>query len=160
MKPEPGSGDEVIREIFIEAAPERVYEFFTVPEKLAQWWGSSSRIDPRPGGIYQVEFLDGRAVAAGEFVELVPNHRIVHTWGWEGEVVPLPPGSSVVEITLSKSGEGTLVTVRHGGLRGTGEFHLFGWTYYLPRLAAVAMGEDPGEDRLSDFIGSFPTSSG
>lgn len=57
-----------------------------------------------------------------------------------------------MEITLRRSGEGTLVTVRHTGLAETTTFHQFGWDFYLPRLAAVVGGEDPGEGLSADTL--------
>lgn len=151
------SEDEVVREIYIEAAPDRVFEFFTVSEKLEMWWGSGCEVDPRPGGIYKVEFLGGMQVVRGEFVEVEPPHRIVHTWGWEGKDSLVAPGESRVEITLDASGAGTLVKLRHTGLKGTAGFHSFGWEYYLPRLVMVGQGEDPGPDTLADELGTFPS---
>jgi uncharacterized protein YndB with AHSA1/START domain len=84
--------------------------------------------------------------AEGEFVELVPDVRVVFTWGWVDHP-DLPPGSTTVEIFLSEVGTGTrvILTQRHL-LEGEWNTHQVGWRHYLPRLAKVAAGEDPGPD--------------
>lgn len=85
-------------------------------------------------------------VARGEVVELVPDRRIVFTWGWEGHPT-LPPGSSTVTIELTPSDGATLVTLTHANLpMGESGLHRDGWNHYLARLAGVASGEDMGAD--------------
>jgi uncharacterized protein YndB with AHSA1/START domain len=134
----------IVREVRIAASPETVFTFFTDPVKLASWKGRSADLDPRPGGIFLVDF-NGRDVAEGEFVELDPPNRIVLTWGWRGEGHPVPPGSSRVEITLTPEGGGTLLRLIHSGLpEGTEGLHEEGWDMYLPRLVVVVTGGDPG----------------
>src|SRR5436309_13045584 len=91
------------REVRIAAAPETVFSYFTDPEKYVKWKGQHAELDPRPGGVFRVDF-DGKDVARGEFVEIEPFRRLVFTWGWEGEGHPIPPGSSVVEVTLVPDG--------------------------------------------------------
>jgi uncharacterized protein YndB with AHSA1/START domain len=75
-----------------------------------------------------------------------PPTRIVFTWGWEGNP-DLPPGSSIVEVTLV-DGEGTIVRLRHSGLPDENwrQMHVGGWRRYLERLAVVASGGDAGLD--------------
>lgn len=146
MSMDPPPGDEVIREIDIDAPPETVFEYLTEPEKLSRWWGDDSEIDPQPGGIYRVSFLGGAVTVRGQVVEVLPAKRIVHTWGWEGEWSPIPPGGSTVEITLTARGQGTHLQLRHHGLRSTTEFHDAGWNHYLERLSVAAGGGDPGPD--------------
>ncbi len=86
----------VVREVRINAKPETVFPFFTDPAKMLRWKGVDAMLDPRPGGIYRVN-VTGRNVARGEYLEVTPYSRVVFTWGWEGETIPVPPGSSTVE---------------------------------------------------------------
>ena len=65
---------------------------------MLRWKGVSADLDPRPGGVYRVD-MNGRDVAKGEYLEVVPHSRVVFTWGWEGEESAVPPGSTTVEIT-------------------------------------------------------------
>ncbi len=133
-------------EIRIEASPETIFPFFTDPEKMKQWKGVEATLDPRPGGIYRVN-VTGGDIARGEYVEIVPHSKVVFTWGWEGGGTPLPPGASTVEITLTPDGSTTILRLRHMGLtEEQATEHARGWDHYLPRLAAVAAGNDPGPD--------------
>jgi uncharacterized protein YndB with AHSA1/START domain len=136
----------VVREVRINAKPETVFPFFTDPAKMVRWKGVDAMLDPRPGGIYRVN-VTGRNVARGEYLEVTPYSRVVFTWGWEGETIPVPPGSSTVEVTLIPDGEGTIVRLRHSGLTPEmAEEHLRGWVHYLARLTEAAEGRDPGVD--------------
>ena len=72
----------VEREIAIAASPDTVWEFLVDPEKATRWMGQTASFDPRPGGQYRVEVIPGET-AVGEFVELDPPRRLVHTWGWQ-----------------------------------------------------------------------------
>jgi uncharacterized protein YndB with AHSA1/START domain len=98
------------------------------------------------GGLFRVTIGEGQ-VAEGRFLELVPESRVVFSWGWRGHPT-LPPGSSTVEILLVPDGEGTLVRLTHRGLPAA-EFklHVVGWEHYIPRLAVAAEGGDAGPDR-------------
>ena len=138
--------DAIVREIKIEAKPETLFPFFTDPDQMTRWMGIEAWADPKPGGIYRVR-VSQAWYARGEFVEVVPNERVVYTWGWEMEEVGLPPGSTTVEITLHPEGEHTIVRLRHFGLPASsvGE-HTQGWDHYFSRLALVAVGRDPGPD--------------
>ena len=141
--------DAVEKEVRIAARPETIFPFFTDPEKMVRWKGTSASLDPAPGGLYQVN-VTGRDIARGEYVEVTPFSRVVFTWGWEGEGNPVPPGSSTVEITLSPDGDGTIVRLRHYGLPAEERAeHLEGWAHYLQRLSTAAEGRDPGLDPLT-----------
>jgi uncharacterized protein YndB with AHSA1/START domain len=141
----------VERELAIDASPETVWEFLVDPEKLASWFGSRAWLDPRPGGEYRVDVIDGH-VAKGEFVELDAPHRLVHTFGWEpegGRQNLVSEGSSTIEFELEPNGAGTILKFRHYGLPGAeaARSHAHGWDHYLPRLVIAGGGDDPGEDR-------------
>ena len=138
------------RVLQIDASPETVWEFLVDPEKLMRWKGVDAKLDPRPGGIFWCEIIPGH-VAAGEYVELDPPHRVVFTWGWEGQESSdphgVPPGSSRVEVTLEPDGAGTLVRLRHLDLpEESREIHGEGWDLYLGRLAIAASGGEAGPD--------------
>jgi uncharacterized protein YndB with AHSA1/START domain len=141
----------VEREIAIAASPETVWEFLVDSDKATRWMGTSASLDPRPGGGYRVQVIPANT-AVGEFVELDPPRRLVHTFGWEpegGQENPVPPGASTIEIELEPSGDGTLLRFRHSGLPSaeSARSHAHGWAHYLQRLVVAGRGDDPGEDR-------------
>lgn len=136
--------DVVEQEVRIEARPETVSSFLVEPEKMLRWKGVSADLDPRPGGVYRVD-MNGRDVAKGEYLEVVPHSRVVFTWGWEGEESAVPPGSTTVEITLTPDGDGTIVRLRHVDLpQDQRQPHSEGWPHYIERLVTAAGGGDPG----------------
>jgi len=138
------TGEVLEHEVRIAARPEVVFEFFTDPVKMMQWKGTDAMLDPRPGGVYRVN-VTGHDVARGEYLEIVPHSRIVFTWGWEQG--SLPPGATMVEVTLVPDGDGTVLHLRHSGLPSeAGPQHAEGWDHYLSRLAQAAAGKDPGVD--------------
>ena len=140
------TADYVEREVRIRARPETIFPFFTDPVKMMQWKGVEAALDPRPGGIYQVN-VTGHDTVKGEYLEVSPYTRVVFTWGWIEAGHPVPPGSSVVEVQLVPDGEATIVRLKHSGLSPEDQMqHAVGWEHFLPRLVEIAEGRDPGVD--------------
>ena len=171
----PRGTDVIEHEVRITASPEIVFAHFTDPARLVQWMGVDATLDPRPGGVFRMvfqptpevaQFIAASSGAGGEqgtgdldlstnavlgaFVEVDPYERIVFTWGYEQELFSMPPQSSLVEVSLTAEGEETVVRLAHSRLpEAAAEFHRAGWDAYLPRLAIVASGGDPGPDPLN-----------
>lgn len=99
--------------------------------------GTRAELDPRPGGRLRIEVESG-TVAAGEYREVDPPHRLVFSWGWEGDEA-VPPGSTMVEITVVPAGSGSLLRLRHLGLptEENRQLHQAGWAMYTDRLTGV-----------------------
>jgi uncharacterized protein YndB with AHSA1/START domain len=134
------------RVITIEAAPETVFRLLTDSREYAKWKGERAQLDARPGGIFRVIFPQPATVVAGKFIELVPQRRVVFSWGWEGNE-HVPPGSSRVEIDLEPVGSGTRLRLVHRDLPVPAlAQHAEGWDMFLPRLTAVAEGRPAGTD--------------
>ena len=141
--------DAVLGKIFIAAPPARVFEAITDPTQMPKWWGqgglyrvTESKIDLRPGGKWSSVGVgaDGKSFRVeGEYVEIDPPRLLVHTWlpsfshplktvvRWELEphtVHSLHPGGP------RKTGNGTLVKLRHEGFAGApaaAKDHSEGW---------------------------------
>jgi uncharacterized protein YndB with AHSA1/START domain len=140
----------LVKEIYIEAPVERVFDFLTDPVKMLRWMGVSAELDPRPGGIYRLD-PNGGDVVRGEYLEVVPNSKVVFTWGFEGAAHSVPAGSTVVEITLDPRDQGTWLRLTHRDLPPEArDKHDYGWGHYLRRLKIVGEGGNPGRDPLSD----------
>ena len=140
------AGDALVVERRVRASPETVFAFFAEPARWLQWQGVEAELDPRPGGTFRMN-VRGDGWASGRFLEVLPPRRIVFTWGWELEGSPLAPGSSVVEVDLIPTDEGTLVRLTHRDLPPDEvALHQAGWSHYLERLAIRATGGDPGPD--------------
>ena len=136
---------------WIAASPPTVFACFTDAERWTAWQGVGGKVEARAGGVLRVIMPDA-AAASGHFIEVVPPRRIVFTWGWEGNGIPVPPGSSIVTIELEPADGGTMVRLMHTGLQTADirELHRAGWERYLDRLTRRATGGDPGPDRFGD----------
>src|SRR5262249_59801756 len=73
----------------IRATPERLFDAWTQPTQLRQWWGpddaecADAQVDLRVGGQYRIanRFRDGRVVwITGEFEVIGPPQRLDYTW--------------------------------------------------------------------------------
>jgi uncharacterized protein YndB with AHSA1/START domain len=129
----------------VSAPPAAVYAFLTESDRWASWQGAEATIEPRPGGLFLMRMGTGET-ARGQFVELIPERRVVFTWGWV-DAPGVPPGSTTVEIELLPDGDGTMVRLTHKELPADdAPTHETGWRHYLARLEQRAEGLDPGPD--------------
>jgi len=141
---------ELTREVVIVASPATIFPFLVDPTQHVRWMGTEAELDPRVGGSYRV-LVGGRHPSAGEFLEVVPNERVVFTFGWDEPDHPIPARSTRIEITLIPDGDKTRVRLVHSGLPDDAvSDHTGGWDHYLERLASVVSGEDPGPDLMAD----------
>jgi uncharacterized protein YndB with AHSA1/START domain len=127
----------------VAAPPEEVFRWFVDPDLLARWIGIRAILEPTPGGSFRFEIADGEW-CSGRYLELVPGRRVVFTWGWDSGAIPVPPGSSTVEVHLDPHPDGTMVRLVHRDLAPeVRPLHAEGWSRFLPRLAAVVAGIAP-----------------
>lgn len=137
--------DAVERTIWINAPLSTVFAYFTVAEKMTEWCGVAARLEPVPGGVYELD-MGIAGTFRGRFVEVVADERVVY------EVDP-PPGMdsppSRVEITLTVEASGTRVSIVHSGLAGPFPFVAGrGWDHHLARLSVAVQGVACGPDPL------------
>jgi uncharacterized protein YndB with AHSA1/START domain len=132
---------ELTREVSIKAEPATIFTFLIDPD-LQAWLGTEIDYDPQPGGVYKATYV-GNHHALGEFLEVVPNEKVVFTFGWNEPGHPIPAGSTRVAITLIPDGDVTLVRLVHSGLPEDAiTDHENGWQFFLDRLATVAVGDE------------------
>ena len=110
---EPG-GSQIITTRLLPAPPETVFQAFTNPDLIAQWWGPRQyetiidEYEPRRGGCWRFihKSDDGEYGFRGVIHELLLNERITQTFEFEGM-----PGHVVLEqLKLAPEGDGTRVT--------------------------------------------------
>jgi uncharacterized protein YndB with AHSA1/START domain len=102
-----------------DAPKELVYEAWTTPELVRQWWCGERgemtvcEIDLRVGGKWRYAMIanEGLEVAFhGEYRELVPNERMVSTEAYEG--IPDPDEHAALNtLTLTEADGRTTLTV-------------------------------------------------
>jgi uncharacterized protein YndB with AHSA1/START domain len=137
---------ELTREVLVDASPSTIFPFITDPELQVRWMGTEAELDPRVGGDYRV-LVQGKHPGVGTFVEVVPERKVVFTFGWDEPDHPIPAGSTEVEITLIPDGSKTRVRLTHRGLPDDAVAdHTGGWDHYLDRLAVASTGGDAGPD--------------
>ena len=117
----------------IAARPERIFDAWTKPELLQQWWGPAgvrciaAEVDLRVGGAYRIgnQLPDGRVVwITGEFELVESPYRLTYSWrvGDEPE--------SRVTISFAAIEEGsTEVVILHERVHSTAvrDDHERGW---------------------------------
>ena len=81
----------VDKRIVIAAPPGDVYALLTQADLLIEWMAPIAQLNPHPGGEITWTHHNGDTVR-GEFVELVPDRRVVFTYGWERVDVGVPAG--------------------------------------------------------------------
>ncbi|WP_327088075.1 SRPBCC family protein [Nonomuraea sp. NBC_01738] len=135
------------REIFVEAAPEIVFDVVSSPDHLKQWWPDDAQYEPVPGGSGEIVFgdldADGMAVAF-TVVDAEPPRRFSFRWTHPSGAVAASGNSLLVTFDLTPSGAGTLLKMTESGFREMGwevallehqyQDHVTGWDFYLPRL--------------------------
>ena len=137
--------DAIVIERRVSAPPAKVYRYLTDSVGWTKWQGVDATIDAAPGGIFRMQMANGM-LARGQFVDLVPDERVVFTWGWV-DYPGCPPGSSTVEVDLICDEDATVIRLTHRGLAADERpIHTMGWNHHATRLAIVADGGDPGPD--------------
>lgn len=135
------------------APPERVYRAFLDPDAMAKWLpphGFTGRVlemDARVGGRYRMHFThmgNGQSHAfGGQYLELVPGERIVHTDSFDD---PNLPGEMRTTIKLKAVTVGTELSVVQEGIPAVipTEACYLGWQQSLQLLALLVEPEIPG----------------
>ena len=136
------------RKIYVEAAPEVVFEVVSKPEHLRQWWPDDARYEPTPGAPGEIVFGDrdaGGAVVPFTVVAAQPPRRFSFRWTQPADEAATEGNSLLVTFDLTPSGGGTLLVMTETGFREMGwelavleqqyHEHVTGWDFYLPRLA-------------------------
>lgn len=136
------------REIYVEAAPEVVFEVVSSPDHLKQWWPDDASYEPTPGAPGEIVFGDrdaGGAVVAFTVVEAQPPRTFSFRWTHPVGEAAAEGNSLLVTFDLAPSGGGTLLKMTETGFREMGwevavleeqyREHNKGWDFYLPRLA-------------------------
>lgn len=125
----------------IKASPTKVYQAWTEPEKIVQWFGPdsgkvvSAETDLRVGGRYRIVFHteDGEQHdVSGEYSEVVANERLAFTWRWR----TMPERESRVTLTFKGDGATTMLTLLHEQFydEAARDGHQQGWTGALDKL--------------------------
>jgi len=125
----------------IQAPPERLFQAWTEPAQLREWWGPEgvacigAEVDLRVGGRYRIgnQLPDGTTLWIGGEFEVIERPRLlIYTWPLEGA-----PSSERVTVRFEPRGAATEVIVTHEGIRNEAlrRQHQMGWYGCLDGLA-------------------------
>jgi uncharacterized protein YndB with AHSA1/START domain len=136
------------REIFVEAAPEIVFDVVSSPDHLKEWWPDDARYDPEPGSAGEIVFGDpaaGGGVVGFTVVDVEPPRTFSFRWTHRPGEPAVEGNSLLVTFELTPSRGGTMLRMTESGFREMGweiavleqqyREHVSGWDHFLPRLA-------------------------
>jgi uncharacterized protein YndB with AHSA1/START domain len=150
--------DAVVIERIFDAPAEFIWQMWTDPEHFKQWYGPKgftvpvAEMDLRVGGkrLICMASPDGsmKMWTTGEYVEIVPNQRLVYTESpadEHGDVVPptamgMPegyPARTEVTVSLEEIDGGTRMVMTHAG---------------VPAESGAGGGWEQAFDKLADYI--------
>lgn len=135
------------REIYVDAAPDVVFEVVSSPEHVQQWWPDEASYDVVPGSNGRIVFGEpgtDQTVVGLTVVEAQRPRMFSFRWTQPAGETGVPGNSLLVTFDLEPSGAGTLLRMTERGFRELGweaavleaEYrdHVSGWEFYLPRL--------------------------
>lgn len=138
----------------IKASRQRVFDAWTRPEFIRQWFGpaekecSAVELDPRVGGAYMIELRGAgcsgvggdtdtvrTSRATGRYIKVDPYDLLQFTWRWD----PDAP-ETLVTVALRDVDGGTEIKLTHERFATEAErdAHQHGWTGSLDKLARFA----------------------
>ncbi len=136
------------RELYIEAAPELVFDVLSRPEHLRNWWPDEASFEPVPGSAGEITFAEhgvGGTVETFTVVEVDAPRTFAFRWTHPAGEPAARGNSYLVRFELAPSGSGTSLRMTETGFRERGwdvavveemyRDHLNGWDHFLPRLA-------------------------
>jgi len=134
-----------------KTTPERLYKAFLDPDAMAKWLpphgftGKVHQMDARVGGSYKMSFTNVSTGSShsfgGEYLELVPGKRIVHTDRFDSGLV----GTMTVTVEMKKVIVGTELSVTQEGVPDAvpAEACYLGWGESLELLKLLVEPEIP-----------------
>jgi uncharacterized protein YndB with AHSA1/START domain len=129
--------------VAVAAPVEKVFEMWTEPELLRNWFLADAKIDLKKGGTYEWKWLAG-VKEKGRVLDVKKPTKLSFTFA-----------GSVCDVTFKKDKRGALVTLHQHKIprteKGKSEVHLncsCSWTFYLTNLKTyMEYGIDLRENR-------------
>ena len=131
-----------VYQLYINAAPERVWEAITTPEIVSKYFGGAQvEATYQPGTQIRTSSPDGgQPWGDNTVLEAQPPRRLVHTWRslYDPDMSAEPESRVTWEIEALPGGYSKL-TLTHDRLDASPKTaaSISGWTYYLSSLKSV-----------------------
>jgi len=132
------SDDQVLTiERNFSATPEAVFDAWTDPNILSQWWGPEGvsiptlDLDVKEGGTWTTTMYSeqmGNKIVSGTYKTVERPGRLVFTWAWSQDD-GAPGHETEIEVLFEKSDVGTKMTLNQQTFRDLAERdnHSMGW---------------------------------
>ena len=141
----PSETDRLVLRRTLAAPPATVFEFWTTPDHMKEWFAPSDtytnpfiEVDLREGGTYRIAFLseDGQqAVVGGRYVTVDPPEKLAFTWQWESPH-EFEGHETLVTVEFLACEAGTELVLTHERFPNDAmrSLHSQGWAGTLDRL--------------------------
>lgn len=126
---------DILHEVVIEGAPDKVYRALTEQSGLASWWTTHAAAEPKVGTIGEFQFEGGKFVIKMQVDALEPGRRV----DWKTVQGAPDWGGTRVTWDLTPVENGTKVLVGHRdypSYDGTFASVSYHWAMYLTSLKA------------------------
>jgi uncharacterized protein YndB with AHSA1/START domain len=138
----PGNG--ICIETIINAPVEKVWQAWTVPDIILQWFGSdpngrgiSAALDVKPGGSFEISFSDSDGTAHtcnGGYILVEKFTKLKFSWTWKSE----PGVTSFVTVVLTPENDNTQMNFTHANIGNASRHnYLQGWNATFTKLKMV-----------------------
>ncbi len=134
---------------FPSVTPHTLFDCWTQPSLLEQWWPQKAELVPQAGGAYHLSWPQMDWHLRGHYTSFEPGKQLGFTWKWDHD----PEGAAEREVKLTfepAATGGTRLLLAHGPYIDTSEdqelrieHHLAGWQHFLPRLQQCLVGQEP-----------------
>ena len=130
---------------FPQFAPDVLFDYWTKPDLICQWWPQQAEIEPNEGGAYHFSWPQMGWSLHGRYVNFDIGRSLSFTWQWDHQATPLRHVGMLFDALPNG---GTQITLTHGFYTDSAEDqeeragHIEGWTHFLGRLQQFAPTEE------------------
>ncbi|GCE31442.1 hypothetical protein KDA_69260 [Dictyobacter alpinus] len=129
---------------FPTASPRMLFDYWTQPSLLEQWWPQKAELVGKIGGRYHLSWPQMNWHLRGHYTSFEPGKQLGFTWKWDHDE-PEADEREVRLVLMPSATTGTLLHLTHAFYRDTPEdqelrieHHLAGWLHFLSRLQQLA----------------------
>ena len=125
---------------FFAVTPHTLFDYWTQPTLLQQWWPQEAELVLQVGGAYHLSWPQMNWHLRGHYTSFDPGKRLGFTWKWDHD--SQETGEREVKIVFEPvATDETRLLITHGPYIDTPEdqelrieHHLAGWKHFLSRL--------------------------
>lgn len=110
----------IVKQELVKAPPDVAWSCWTTSEGMAKWWVAKSRIDLRPGGFFELYFMDdappgARGSEGCRVLSYLPGRMLSFTWNSPPHLPTTRHRHTWVVLELTAEGDATRVRLSHLG---------------------------------------------